>query len=500
MSYFRTSRRVAVALLSAGALTLTACSSPPSTGVAGGGREGNTNNAAADCPLDALKNAKGKVKIKLWYGGIVQPTSGVMTDLVKKFNASQDKIEVTANSQGVEYDEVLRAFDKVVSTPEQLPQIILMEDTQLGKMVDSNTVVTAQSCMEADGYDQRQIMPAVRASYSVDGVLYPGYMNVSTPQLYYNKVHFEKAGLDPDNPPKTLDELIDAAKKIKEAGVAPKPFAFKADQWFFNTWMAGDGYEVFDNGNGRLKAPTKADLTGDVPVKLMEKLAQMKADGIMNVFPVTAGNIDHYLALVTGESSMVIETSTASSTIAQVLGGKIDASDAGEAGIDIGSLDLTDIGVVPGSGEMPGIELPGQVYASGAAFYMLNAGHKGGDATDARIAASWEFLKFMLQPENAKEWHMVGGYLPVLKDVMNDPGVKKFQQSNLQGILLRPAVQQLEAADPDRVSPLLGPYGLYEDALQGAMEKVLMSGGASKPALEKAEADTNKALANYAGS
>jgi sn-glycerol 3-phosphate transport system substrate-binding protein len=450
MSVTRTRKRLGAVLVAAGVLTAAACSAPPTTGVAGAGREGTNTTDLPTCPLDALAKAKGKVKVQLWYGGIVQPTSGVLTDLVKKFNASQDKVEVVANNQGVEYDEVLDAFNKKVSTPEQLPQMVLMEDIQLGKMVDSNTVMPAASCMKADGYDPRQISAAARATYSVDGVLYPAYMNVSTPVIYYNKAHFEKAGLDPNRPPQTLDEIIADAKVIKEKGVAPKPFAFKADQWFFNTWLAGEGYDVFDNGNGRLAPATKADLTAEEPVALMDKLAGMKKDGLMNAFPKTAGNIDHYLALVTGESSMVIETSTASSTIAQVLGGDIDTSDAGEAGIDVSSLDLTKIGVVPGSGEMPGVNAAGQIYASGAAFYMLNAGGKGGEATDEKIAASWEFMKFMLQPENAKEWTVVGGYLPVVKKVAEDKNVQKFFQSNLQGILMRPAVQQLTAADPDR--------------------------------------------------
>jgi len=37
----------------------------------------------------------------------------------------------------------------------------------------------------------------------------------------YNKDLFEKAGLDPDNPPKTWDDLLSACDKLKAKGIAP---------------------------------------------------------------------------------------------------------------------------------------------------------------------------------------------------------------------------------------------------------------------------------------
>jgi len=490
---------VVAAALAVTASLLAACSPPPATGIAGAGREGSGASELPECPLDALDQVDGKIKVQLWYGGIVMPTSGVLLDLVEKFNASQDKIEVVPADQGVDYDETLRAFDKVVSTPAKLPNIIYLEDIQLGKMIDSNAVLPAESCMLASGYDKRQILASARAGFSADGVLYPGYMNVSSPVIYYNKVHFEKAGLDPDVAPKTLDEVAEFSRKIKDAGVAPKPFAFKADQWFVNTWLAGAGYDVFDNQNGRLKAATKANLTGDVPVGLLEELKAINDEGLMNPFPVTAGNIDHYLALVTGQSSMVLETSTASSTIASVLGGDIDASDASEAGIDIGGFDLDKIGVVPASGQFPGLSLPGQIYASGGAFYMLNGGGTGGEAGKARMAASWKFLEFMLRPENAKEWYVTGGYLPVVKKVAEDPDAQAFGRTTLQGILIRPSLEQMQGADPDRVSPLIGPFHDYQQDLQAAMEAVLLNGADPARALAKAEQQVNGALSRYAG-
>ena len=135
-------------------------------------RDGSDTSDLPECPLGAPTRRRAR-EIQLWYGGLVMPTSGVLVDLIKKFNASQDKVKVVGNDQGVDYNETMRAFDRVVATPERLPNIVYLEDIQLGKMVDSNTVLPAQSCMEADDYDMREILPAVRAGFSVDDVLYP---------------------------------------------------------------------------------------------------------------------------------------------------------------------------------------------------------------------------------------------------------------------------------------------------------------------------------------
>ncbi len=487
----RTRRHAAIAVLAAAGLVLASCGSPPTSGGAGGGREDAADSGGVDpkdCPLDALDDASGPVKINLWYGGLVDPPVTVLTDMMKGFNKSQDKVQITGDNQGNAYAEVLRKYEGASATPDQLPNIIYLEDTTLGEMVDKGQVLPAQACMEADGYDPDQITAAARASYSVDGVLWPGYMNVSTPVLYYNKVHFQKAGLDPNDPPTTLEEIREDAEKIKAAGVAPKPFAFLANEWFFSTWAVGDGQEMVNNDNGRTKIPTKATIDSPATEEVLTFLQGMNKDGLLNPFPVTDGSIDHYLSLVTEQSSMLVETSTASGTIAQALGGDITAEEAG-LDIDVSAIDTKK--VVPGSAELPGLEAAGKVYASGGAFYILNTGSK------AQQAASWKFLKYMLQPENAKKWHIEGGYLPVVKSVVDDPDVKNFQEHDLAGLLLKPAVDQLSQADPDTPGPLIGPYSGFQSSLRGAIESVLFSGADPKQALGKAEEDINALLTDY---
>jgi len=479
------------AMLVVGALLVAACGSPPATTGSGAGREPGADKVSAqDCPVDALEAADGPVEVQMWFGGLVEPPVTVLTDMVKAFNDSQDKVVVTADNQGSAYIEVLRKYQGASATPAQLPQIIYLEDTMLGEIVDKGQILPAEACMLADDYDPTEITAAARAAYSVDDVLYPGYMNVSTPILYYNKVHFEKAGLDPEDPPTTIAEIEAAARALKEAGVSKKPFSFKADQWFLSTWLAGAGVDVVNNGNGRSKPATEATFDTPEAETLLGDLKRMNDDGLLNPFPVTDGSIDHYLALITEDSSMLVETSTASGTIAAALGGELDA---GVAGVEIDTSALDGKKIVPGSGQYPGLEAPGQIYASGGAFFILNTG------SDAQQAASWAFLKFMLQPENAKTWHIDGGYLPVLKELQGDPDITEFQKTDLSGNLLTAGVDQLATADPDRSGPLIGPYPAFQDIVEGALENVLFSGADPAKTLTEAEAEATDLLTDYNG-
>ena len=477
---------------------LAACGAPPSSG-GGGGREAAAGDKKLPtCPVSALKKAKGKVKVDLWFGGLGGSPTGVLKDMAKKYNASQDKVVVTANNQGNAYEEVLRKYEGASSTPKQLPQIVYMEDTSLGEMVDKGQVLPAQSCMEADDYDMTKISAAARAHYSVDDVLYPGYMNVSTPVIYYNKVAFTKAGLDPNKPPTTIEEIRKDAEILKAKGVAKHPLSFKNDPWFLETWLAGAGEAAVNNGNGRTKPPTKATFDTPAAVKLLTFFQKMKKDGLAVSFAKTEGSINHYLALLpqgdqVPESAMLIETSTASSTIRDFLGGKLSAADAGPAftGAD---ANVNKNALVPGAGAFPGIDTPGKIFASGGCFYILNT------SSPEQQAASWDFLKFMLQPENAYKWHTEGGYLPVVKAALDKPEITSFWKDDVAGLMLKPAVEQLQAADPDQSGPLIGPYQDYSKALEDALNNVMLDGADPADQLKKAQAAVDADLKAYNGS
>src|SRR5690606_40986675 len=148
-----------------------------------------------------------------------------------------------------------------------------------------------------------------------DGVLSPAHMNPPTPAPCSSRAHLQQAGLDPADPPGTMAEVHEAARAIRDAGVAPRPLSFRTSRWFYETWLTGVGDEIVNNGNGRDGLATEATFATPAGEEVMGRLVAMQDEGLLNAFAATEGGIDHYLALVTQDSSMLIETSTASTTI-----------------------------------------------------------------------------------------------------------------------------------------------------------------------------------------
>ena len=476
------------ALLGAAALVAGACGPPPTSG---GGNEAVVKpTELPTCPLSALDKHPGKVTVVVWYGALGGELGTTMQALVKKFNDSQDKVVIDARNQGKDYDEVLSKYQSAAaSSPGSLPGLIYLEDGQLRSMVDGGNVLPAQSCMKADHYDLGKIVPAVRAYYTVNDVYWPAYANVSTPVLYYNKAHFKKAGLDPNNPPQTLAEIEAAAKKLKAAGVSSHPLALNLDRWFFEVWVNGAGGNLVNNDNGRSKPATASVFDDKQAKQLFTTLDRMKAEGLLEAFSNTPGQINQYLALAQQQSSMTVGTSAAANTIKAFLKGTI--SDTG--GVDTSGINLDTAAIVPAAGAYPGLEEPGQVRVSGGAFYVLNK-----DKPEVQ-AAAWEFAKFMLQPENAAYWNLHGGYLPMVKAAAQLPEVQKYWDTDLAGQMSKVAYEQLSAVDVFNPGPLIGPYTAWSNGVQQMWDSNMLGNTAADAALASGEKATTQVLKQYNG-
>ena len=68
-------------------------------------------------------------------------------------------------------------------------------------------------------FDPKAYLPAITGYYSTaKGEMLSMPFNSSSTVMWYNKDAFRKAGLNPDQPPKTWPELFETAKKLKAAG------------------------------------------------------------------------------------------------------------------------------------------------------------------------------------------------------------------------------------------------------------------------------------------
>jgi len=477
--------RRALALLAVVAMLAAGCGG--GDGSAGDDSTGGDARALPACPLDALDDAAGPVEVVLWHF-LTAKTKEALERLAADYNASQSKVRVRVESQGTNNDELFAKYRAGIATGD-LPAIAVLDDTVTVQVIDSGTVLPAQSCIDASGADMSGFLQAGRDYYTVDGVLWPASLNLSAALLYYNRNHFRRAGLDPDRAPGTLAELRDYAERIRAAGVVDRPLVLKVSPPILEMFLTGARVPMVNNDNGRGPGETtEAAFDQPTTVELYTWIADMVRDGLMEAVPDTPGQINHYLALAQQNGTMTIETSTAATSVEAFLGG--DTSIAGDlaegAGIDLSALDI-------GAAPVPGIEAPGRLAMGGGAWYLTRTG------PPEVQAAAWDFVSYVNSVDAQVTWNLIGSYLPYNNAAVADPRLQERWTTTLAGRWLAIAYEELTTGvDPAFPGPLMGPYDQFRAALRASMDDLLFNGVPPADAVSRAAAETTAALQRYA--
>lgn len=471
-----------LALLAVTVLLAAACGGGSDSGDQAGGTD---DGELAPCPVDALDQTTGPVEVVLWHA-FVAKTQETLQALADEYNASQGKVRVRVESQGASYQELWNKYQQSASSG-GLPGVVILEDINLQAVADSGTVIPAQSCIDASGYDTSDLVETAVDYYSVDGALYPGTANVSDPLVYYNKNHYRRAGLDAEAPPKTLDELREHAQKIKDAGVVDRPVILHLNPWFFENWLTGDHQPLVDNDNGRGDGETTAAaFDNDATRELYAWVKQMSDDGLLTALPFRGGQVDHYLAMSEQRASITIESSTAATSIAAFLAGDTSVVDE----VDPNDVDLSALDI--GAGMLPGLREAGRVQVGGSAWYITST-------TPPEVqAAAWDFLQWWNRPEVQVRWHLQGSYMPFSKAAARDPQVTASWQGAIPGPWLGLAYQQLaDGVDPQWPGPLIGPYDLVRRSFVTTLDQMVLEGRTPDEAVASAAEQSTEAIQRY---
>jgi multiple sugar transport system substrate-binding protein len=179
-------------------------------------------------------------------------------NLVKQFNAQNNGIKVEYRE--IQFDDVVSEAMRAYSTG-QAPDIIAIDNPNHamfaahGAFLDLTGFISKSSIVKPDNY-----FPGPLKSVTWKGKYYGIPKATNTIALYYNKDMFKAAGLDPNKPPQTWDELIADAKKLNDPSknVYGLTFSAKANEegtFQFLPWaqMAGATYDNI-NTDGAVKA------------------------------------------------------------------------------------------------------------------------------------------------------------------------------------------------------------------------------------------------------
>jgi sn-glycerol 3-phosphate transport system substrate-binding protein len=427
--------------------------------------------AKAKCPLNALKNADKPVEITFWHG-LNRASEETLQRLTDQFNSSQPDVRVALVNQTT-YRDTFTKYVAGLSTGD-LPDLVQIQDISLQQMIDTGSVLPAATCVKADKLDLSDHLERVIDYYTVEGTLWPMPMNVSNPVLYYDKVAFRDAGLDPEKPPTNLDELRSASEQLKSSGaVSEAGFGLKTDPWYLEQWLAKGGKAFVNNGNGRDARATKAAFQNSTGLEIFTFMSEMVADGLAIVNADEGGSsVDNLLGIRSGTHAMTIDSSAALGTIAQVFA-------AGEAG-DV------ELGVAP----MPGPKGKGGVLVGGAAMYVVNK------SSPEKQAAAWEFAKFFNQADIQAEWAAGTGYVPITESSVELPVIADLWA---QEPGFKVAYDQLVTGvnNTATAGPVIGDYQGVRDVLRDAENSMFAEGVKAKAALKAALQAANEKIQSY---
>lgn len=458
----------------AGTTVVGSTAAPPSETTAG---PTTTAQEVGDCPVDALSKASSPVEITFWFALNAENVQA-LTTLVDGYNASQQKVKVNVVNQ-VGYDD---NFDKFrTASAADRPELIQLPEYYLQVLADSGTILQTEACVRAESYDLSDYVPRAIAYYTVLGALQAMPFNMSNPVLYFNRKMFVQAGLDPADPPATLEELQAAAKQITDSraatyGIALETGTDSGGGWFLEQWFGKAGVLYADNGNGRQSRVTKVLFNNDLAVANYTVLQQMVKDGTaVNVGENAGGQAQLFkMADPTEPAAMALFSSAGLGPVLNLLKGGGVAGFAPE-----------DLGI----GQFPGPQGDGGMVVGGAALYLVTG--KSAEKT----AAAWDFIKYATRPEVQAQWAAATGYIPVRTSSAEVPVLKDLYAADPRFSV---ALEQLEAGTTNLASagPVIGPLRQVRQATAEALQKTL-DGADPKTALDEAAATSNKQIEDY---
>ena len=430
-----------------------------------------------DCPTDALAAATGTTDITFWHS-MSGPLGEEVVKLTDAYNASQTKVKVSL----VESSYEGTADNYFLASQNNRPDLVQLPEYQVQAMVDTASTVPVSKCIEASGFDTSAFLPTALAAYATQGVQWSMPFNLSNPVLFYNKKAFAEAGLDPNTPPTSLDELRAFSQQIVDSGAATYGLSLdtgfdSGGGWYVEQWFCKAEEFYVDGDNGRSSRATQVLYNNATGVELLTYLQDMLDDGLaVNVGDNTQTGYDNLLKLADEQqpAAMTIATSASLGPVLAVLGGG-----------QFPQIGPDDVGVGP----MPGPDGAPGALIGGASLWPVATGD------DVRIAATWNFITYLVGAEQQSQWASATGYVPVRNDaVLVDPYMTLVANDPRFSV----AYAQL-AASPDALTssgPVVGPLREIRSVLATAVAAIF-DGADVKTTLDAAAKQANGLIADY---
>jgi sn-glycerol 3-phosphate transport system substrate-binding protein len=402
--------------------------------------------AVPPTPVPTTPPKPDKITLEFWYS-LAGSSGQAVEELVKRFNASQSYITVNATYQGA-YAEIMAKVWNAIYAEMTLPNVAQLGGAPLVGATGAAVAIT-DFTDGPNGIERSQIYDAFWDYNKAGGTVWSMPFNNSMPVLYYNKDLFVKAGLDPEKPPETWDDVIRYGQMLTrdtDGNNVIDQWGFNTHDdthWYLSTMMLSNGAQIINaeetevlyNSPEAVEMLTLwGDLVNDVEIMPPAQHKEARSD-----FP--AGT----LAMLLRSSSVL-------------------------------PSQVTDAPFALGVGMVPAVAgKPRKVPIGGGSLVIFK------NQNPYLLDAAWEFVKFMTNEPSSLYLSTQTGYLPIYKNALQWPEMQTYLETHP---LSRVTIEQLEYA---YAIPIFSALGTSDGALRQAVEAVEFGASDPQAALDQAK-------------
>jgi len=397
--------------------------------------------------------AAAETELTMYYpiavgGALTEVVDGIVAD----FEAANPDIKVNAIYSGNYDDTRVRALSALASG--EPAQLAVMFSIDAYDLIEQDIIMAFDDIEGVDAGWLDSFYPALMANGKIEGKTWGIPFQRSTIVAYYNKDMFRAAGLDPEAPPATWDEMISMGKALTKDGTYGLMIPSTGyPYWMFQALAIQNGKEVMSD-DGLTTYFDDPDVVATL--EFWKSLSQ--EHGIMPTGTVEWGTLRQ--AFLEGQTAMMWH-STGNLTAVK-----------NNASFDFGVAELP-ANVRKGSP------------TGGGNFYVFK------DTSPEEQAAALKLIEFMTSPEQAAAWSIGTGYMGVSPAAYETDALVSYTQEFPPALVAR---NQLENA--------VAEFSTFETArvregLNNAIQAALTGSASPADALAEAQAAAVRLLRDY---
>jgi len=332
-------------------------------------------------PVMAEEAASEPITISFWCN-FTGSDGDVLREIVADYNETNTD-NITVEIDIMDYETLQAKLPTAISTGTG-PSFVLAGIELMNQYVANDMLEPIDDFWEVTGVDQSNYYENVLAKSYVDGVQYGVPMQYNLQYLYYNKDLFEAAGLDPDAPPTTLDELAEYAKATTDTSKNQYGLGLPIDGGYYVAYLWANGGNVINED------ATENLLNSEENIATLTWLQGLAQEGVSPQ----------------GFTAAEADTMFQAQQLAMYISGPWNINGLNALGVNYG------IAAIPAGSD-------GAYSPEGGCAWMLSKG-----ADDATRQAAYKFMAHWLSDEVLKKWSTVNGFPCWSYSVLEDEEVQ----------------------------------------------------------------------------